>query len=80
MQFIMFGSLDALVYFAAWLHSKKDLTIGQFTSFQFYMFSFLMNFMQLASVFGEVMGVMGTAGGISEIYLYKAKINTTGGD
>ena len=44
MQFIMFGSLDALVYFAAYLNSEGDLTIGQFTSFQFYMFSFLINF------------------------------------
>ena len=45
MQFIMFGSLDALVYFAAYLNSNDGLTIGEFTSFQFYMFSFLINFM-----------------------------------
>lgn len=30
-QFIMFGSLDALVYFAAYLNGKDQLTIGQFT-------------------------------------------------
>jgi ABC-type multidrug transport system fused ATPase/permease subunit len=60
MQFVMFGSLDALVYFAAWLNSRGGLTVGQFTSFQFYMFSFLMNFMMMASVVGEVMGVVGT--------------------
>ena len=33
MQFIMFGSLDALVYFAAFLNKEDELTIGQFTSF-----------------------------------------------
>lgn len=80
MQIIMFGSLDALVYFAAFLNSRGGLTIGEFTSFQFYMFSFLMNFMMMASVVGEVMGVIGTSSAIAEIFLYKAKINTEGGE
>jgi len=60
MQFVMFGSLDALIYFAAYLNDKDMLTIGNFTAFQFYMFSFLINFMMVASVLGEVMGVFGT--------------------
>ncbi len=76
MQLIMFGSLDALVFFAAYLNSEGGLTVGQFTSFQFYMFSFLMNFMMFASVIGEVMGVIGTSQAIAEIFLYEAKINT----
>lgn len=80
MQIIMFGSLDALVYFAAYLNANGGLTVGQFTSFQFYMFSFLMNFMTMASVIGEVMGVIGTAQAIAEIFIYHSKINTLGGD
>ena len=60
MTFVMFGSLDALVYFAAYLNKNNKLTIGEFTMFQFYMFSFLINFMTVASVVGEVMGVIGT--------------------
>jgi len=79
MQFVMFGSLDALVYFAAYLNSENELTIGEFTSFQFYMFSFLLNFMLMASVVGEVLGVFGTAAAIAEIFLYKSRVNTTGG-
>lgn len=75
----MFGSLDALVYFAAWLNSKGGLTVGQFTSFQFYMFSFLMNFMMMTSVVGEVMGILGTAEAMAQIFIYKPKINTSGG-
>lgn len=43
------------------------------------MFSFLMNFMMLASVIGEVMGALGTAAAIAEIFLHVSKINTTGG-
>jgi len=39
-----------------------------------------MNFMMMASVIGEVMGVFGTAMAIAEIFLYEAKINTTGGE
>jgi ABC-type multidrug transport system fused ATPase/permease subunit len=80
MQFIMFGSLDALVYFAAFLNKNDELTIGEFTSFQFYMFSFLINFVTMASVIGEVMGVFGTSMAIAEIFLYIPKINTTGGE
>lgn len=80
MQFVMFGSLDALIYFAAVLVLDGVLTIGDFTSFQFYMFSFLINFMTMASVVGEVMGVLGTTAAIAEIFLHKSKINTKGGN
>ena len=44
------------------------------------MFSFLMNFMAIASVIGEVFAVYGTAAGIAEIFLYDSKINTKGGE
>jgi len=44
------------------------------------MFSFLINFTMLASVIGDVMGVIGTASAIAEIFLYKAKVNTKGGE
>lgn len=79
MQFVMFGSLDALVYFASYLNAEGALTIGEFTSFQFYMFSFLINFMMCASVVGEVLGVLGTAAAIAEIFLHESSVNTTGG-
>jgi ABC-type bacteriocin/lantibiotic exporter with double-glycine peptidase domain len=79
MQFVMFGSLDALVYFAAYLNSNDGLSIGDFTAFQFYMFSFLINFIQLSSVASEVLGVFGTTAAIAEIFLHKSTVNTTGG-
>lgn len=80
MTFVMFGSLDALVYFAAFLNRNGTLTIGEFTMFQFYMFSFLINFMTVMSVIGEVMGVIGTTQAIAEIFLTESKINTVGGE
>jgi ATP-binding cassette subfamily B protein len=76
----MFGSMDALIFFAAFLNSENTLSIGDFTSFQFYMFSFLLNFMTIASVIGEVLGVMGTTEAIAEIMLYEPKINIDGGE
>ena len=80
MQFIMFGSLDALIFFAAWLNREGSLTVGQFASFQFYMFSFLLNFIMIANVVGEVMGLFGTMASIAEVYLYEPKILLDGGD
>lgn len=80
MTFTMFGTLTALIYFAAYLNRTDKLTIGEFTSFQFYMFSFLINFMGVANVVGEVIGVFGTMEGIASIGLYEPKIPIDGGD
>jgi len=77
---MMFGSLDALVYFAAILNKNGELTVGDFTSFQFYMFTFLINFMTMVSVMGEVFGVTGTAAAIAEIFVTKPQVNAYGGD
>lgn len=79
MQFVMFGSLDALVYFAAYLNSNDGLSIGDFTAFQFYMFSFLINFGQLSNVVSDVFGVFGTTAAIADIFLHNSSVNTTGG-
>jgi hypothetical protein len=44
------------------------------------MFSFLINFVTLAGVIGEVIGVFGTMAGIAEIYLYEPKVPIEGGE
>jgi ABC-type multidrug transport system fused ATPase/permease subunit len=80
MTFIQFGSMDALIFFAAYLNKNGGLTIGDFTSFQFYMFSFLLNFTTIAQVVGDVMGVLGTTEAIAEILDYEPSINIEGGD
>jgi len=33
LMFVMFGSLDALVWFAAYLNKDDGLSVGEFTSF-----------------------------------------------
>ena len=80
MTLIGFGLLDALIFFAAYLYFNQGLTIGDFTSFQFYMFSFLMNLIQIGTVFGEVLGVLGTTAGIASIFLYDPTIPIDGGN
>jgi hypothetical protein len=44
------------------------------------MFSFLINFLNLASVVGDLMGLSGTMGSIAEIFLHKPSINIDHGD
>ena len=80
MTFFMFGGTDALIYFASFLYFDYGLSIGDFSSFQFYMFSFLINFGSIATVIGNVMGVYGTMTAIAEIYLYVEKIPIEGGE
>lgn len=69
--FVLFGTLDLLVWFAAYLNDTDGLSVGDFTSFQFYMFSFLMNFGAIGNVIGEVMGVLGTCAAIATIYMHE---------
>ena len=44
------------------------------------MFSFLINFLNLASVIGDLMGLSGTMASIAEIFLHKPSINIDHGD
>ena len=47
-----FGSIDALIYFAAYLYKQDKMSVGEFASFQFYMFTFLLNMTTVATVIG----------------------------
>lgn len=79
---LAWGSVTALIYFASYLISspRSTLTIGDFTAFQFYMFSFLLNFVGIASVLGTVLEVYGNAAALAEIYMYEPVIKINGGD
>lgn len=43
------------------------------------MFSLLINFLTIASVIGDIMGVTGTMSALAEIFLYQPKININQG-
>lgn len=80
MTFFMFGGTDALIYFASFNYFDYGLSIGDFSSFLFYMFSFLINFSSITNNIASVMGVYGTTAAIAEIYMYNEKIPIEGGD
>lgn len=80
MTFFMFAGSTGLIYFASFLYFDYGLSIGSFSSFQFYMFSFLINFSTIAGVITNVMGVYGTMAAIAEIYMYVEKILIEGGE
>jgi ABC-type multidrug transport system fused ATPase/permease subunit len=56
-NFFVFGSMAAILVLGAKLVEHNKLTIGEITSFLFYMMQILLNFMVLASVLGSVMSV-----------------------
>jgi ABC-type bacteriocin/lantibiotic exporter with double-glycine peptidase domain len=76
----MFGTFDALIYFASFLVRYHGFKIGQFSTFLMQMFSLQLNFATLSMAIGEVMAVFGTMAAISEIYIYEPKIPIEGGD
>jgi len=76
------GSVTLLIYFASYLIESPNskMTIGTFTSFQFFMFSFLLNFVGIASVLGSVLEVFGNAAALAEIFMYEPIIKIKGGE
>ena len=72
--------MAGVIYTASLQYEKGDITIGEITSFLFYMIFLLFNFTMLAMVFGNVMSILGASDKIVEIMEYEPKINTTGGE
>ena len=54
---VMFGCMDALIYYSAWLYFNYNFTIGQLNAFNSYMFSFLINMAMLGATITEVMSM-----------------------
>lgn len=71
--------MAAILVLGGYLCKNGELTVGQITSYLFFMIELLINFMILASVLGSVMSVIGASYKIVELLEYKPKINTTGG-
>lgn len=78
-NFFVFGSMAAILVLGAKLCEDGKLTIGEITSFLFYMMQILLNFMILASVLGSVMSIIGASHKVVELLDYEPKINTEGG-
>jgi len=79
-QFMLFGAMAGIMYLSGILYQRGKINIGIITSFLFYMVMLLFNFARAASVFGEVMAILGASDKVVELIQYKAAINTQGGD
>lgn len=71
-QFMLFGAMAGIMYFAGILYEHNKINIGVITSFLFYMVMLLFNFARAASVFGEVMAILGASDKVVELIEYKA--------
>jgi len=75
-QFMLFGAMAGIMYLSGILYQRGKINIGIITSFLFYMVMLLFNFARAASVFGEVMAILGASDKVVELIQYKAAINT----
>lgn len=60
-QFCLYGAMALVIYIASILYDKDMITIGQITSFLFYMLMILFNFWVLSYVFGNAAQVVGAS-------------------
>lgn len=72
--------MAGIMYLSSILYQNGKINIGIITSFLFYMVMLLFNFARAASVFGEVMAILGASDKVVELIQYKEAINTQGGE
>ena len=66
-QVFLYGAMAGIIYIAGILYQRGAISIGAITSFLFYMVLLLVNFGMVASVFGNVMAILGASDKIVEI-------------
>ena len=79
-QVLLYGSMAAVVYIASLLYKKDKITVGEISSFLFYMLMLVFNFAMIAMVFGNVASIVGASDKIVELMKYEPAINCSGGD
>lgn len=77
---MLYGAMAAVVYVGSILYQDGNITIGELSSYLFYMIMLTFNFSMVAMVFGNIASVMGASDKIVELMNYVPKINCTGGD
>ena len=78
-QLMLYGAMAAVVYVASILYQDGNISIGEISSFMFYMLMLVFNFGMVAMVFGNVAAVVGASDKIVEFMDYVPKINSFGG-
>ena len=78
-QYLLFGAQAAVLY-VSWIQYKNgETTIGQITTFLFYMQTLNFSFMIIGYAMGMIAAVMGAADRIVEVMSAEALVNCHGG-
>ena len=78
-QFLLYAAMATVIYTASQLNKHGKITVGEISTFMFYMLMLIFNFAMLGMVFGNVASTLGASDKIVELMEYKANINTEGG-
>lgn len=77
---MLYAAMAAVVYVAAKLYQKDLISIGEISSYLFYMLMLTFNFAMVAYVFGNIASIFGACDKIVELMTYVPSISIKGGD
>ena len=77
---MLFGTFAAVVYVSAILIQDGSVTIGQMSSYLFFMQKLIFNFEVMGWVMGNLAGLLGASDKIFELMSYQPWVNFRGGD
>ena len=76
---LLFGSMAGIIYVASKLFEDGKITIGEISTFLFYMIQLLFNFAMVSMVFGNVSAVVGASDKLVELMEYEPAVPVRGG-
>lgn len=79
-QLSLYGCMMIIIFVAQELYSQGKITIGEISTYFFYLLFYIMMMLMFMRVTGSLMMILGTVDQISIIMKHKPKINSTGGD
>ena len=79
-EILLYGAMAAVIYVATLLYQEGNISIGETSSFLFYMMMLVWNFMLVSMVFGNIASVIGASDQVYELMTYEPEINSSGGD
>jgi ABC-type multidrug transport system fused ATPase/permease subunit len=76
----LYGALTAIVYFTAIFYKRGEISLGNISSYLFYLIMLIINVGMIAEVFRNIYSLIGASDKIVEIIQLQPAINTKGGD
>jgi ABC-type multidrug transport system fused ATPase/permease subunit len=78
-QILLYGAMAGVIYVSSLLYEDGKISIGEISSFMFYMLMLVFNFAMVAMVFGNVAAVVGASDKVYELMEHIPDINSSGG-